>query len=337
MRAFTCPTCDQLVFFENSVCLRCATPLGVDPARRELVAVKDGLVPCANLDLAACNWLLPEHDVPEDGLCVCCALTRTRPADDDVEGLAAFADAEAAKRRLVFQLLELRLPVEPHDDETGEGLAFDLLSSRHGPVTTGHDDGLVTLDLAESDPVHRTEVRLELGETYRTMLGHFRHEIGHYYQSMLVDQAGRLDACRELFGDERVDYGEAIERHYGEGPPPDWPERYVSSYATMHPWEDWAETFAHVLHILDTIQTAAEFGVRILDGPARLPSRPERALDAAEEPDAFDAVLDEWLPLTYALNALNRSMGKNDLYPFVLGPEVVAKLRFVHTCILRGW
>ena len=340
MRSFTCPHCDQLVFFENSVCVRCGTALGFDAEAREITVVGGELIPCANLNLAGCNWLVPAATAgTTGGLCRCCVLTRTRPANDDLAGLAAFRDAEEAKRRLVFQLLELGLPVDPHDEATGRGLAFDLLSNRHGPVTTGHEDGVVTLDLSESDDAHRTQVRLELGEAYRTMLGHFRHEVGHYFETVLVDDAGRQEDARAIFGDERADYGEAIDRHYSQGAPAGWEQTHVSAYATMHPYEDWAETFAHVLHILDTIQTAASFGMKVDRGPTGsdvLSAEPEIADAFAGEPDSFGIVMDEWLPLTYALNAVNRSMGRGDLYPFVLNPAVIDKLAFVHDAIVRA-
>ena len=201
-----------------------------------------------------------------------CALTRTRPADDDAVGLARFAVAEAAKRRLVFELHELGLA-------TDGGLRFDFLSSERGPVTTGHADGVVTLDLAEVDPVARERTRTELDEPYRTVLGHLRHEIGHYYQPLLVTDDER---CRALFGDDRADYGEALERHYASGPPADWAERFVSAYATMHPWEDWAETFAHYLHIRDVLQTAVAYGVTVT-GPVTADSAPLYSYPAAEQ------------------------------------------------------
>ncbi len=278
---------------------------------------------CANLEVAACNWMVDEAG--PGPYCASCRLTRTRPNDADDDGMAAFLDAELAKRRLLFQLAELSLPVVDRTADPDRGLAFDFLSSQPGePVTTGHADGVVTLNLSESDDAYREGVRVDLGEPYRTVLGHLRHEIGHYYWPWLVERTGHLDAYRARFGDERRDYGEALNRHYGDGPPADWPDRYVSSYATMHPWEDWAETFAHYLHIRDTLQTAAAFGIEVHG----------RAVDA--EPADVDgdediaAILAEWLPLTYALNAVERSMGKDDLYPFVLAPEVVAKLGFVH-------
>lgn len=337
VRSFTCPTCGQLVFFENFHCLRCGRDLGFLPAERELVGLTDlggGLSTaeaapsgrryrrCANLGVAACNWMVAADD-PQT-LCASCRLTRTRPNDADLEGLAALRDAELAKRRLLFQLGELGLPVAGRVADPERGLAFDLLASHGEKVTTGHADGVITLDLSESDDAYREGVRADLGEPYRTVLGHLRHEIGHYYWPWLVERAGHLDAYRARFGDERLDYGEAIDRHYREGPPVDWPERYVSSYATMHPWEDWAETFAHYLHIRDTLQTAGAFGIEV-HGPA-VDADPAD-VDGDED---ITTILGEWLPLTYALNAVERSMGKDDLYPFVLAPEVVGKIGFVH-------
>jgi hypothetical protein len=325
MRAFSCGRCNLLVFFENSLCLRCSAPLGFVPSRLDLVVLDDpqspDASPCANSVTAECNWVV-EHDHPGP-LCFSCALTRTRPADADRAALAAFARAEAAKRRLVFQLLDLALPI-------GGDLAFDLLSSRSAPVVTRHDDGVVTIDLAESDDVRREQRRAELSEPYRTMLGHFRHEIGHYYWPVLVERAGELERWRGLFGDERLDYDSAIQRHYDQGPPGDWSQRHVSAYATMHPWEDWAETFAHYLHIRDTMQTAAAFGLfvggRAVTADRSLSAAPSREDDRRP----FESLVGDWLPLTYALNAVNRSMGRADLYPFTLAPKVIEKLTFVH-------
>jgi hypothetical protein len=286
VRAFNCGNCGQLVFFENNLCLRCSTPLGFVPSTLQLVALTEetvedrGLRRCENAALAQCNWML---EAPDPGpLCRSCRLTRTRPGDNDAEGLAAFAEAEAAKRRLLFGLFNLGLEVD-------EGrLRFDLLSSRSGPVVTGHKDGVVTIDLVESD-----------------------------------------DARRER-PDERLDYDEALRRHYEGGPPPDWSNHHVSSYAAAHPWEDWAETFAHHLHIRDTLETAAAYGL-VVTGP---PAADDDSLTAAPAPDAgegsFDAIVRDWLPLTYALNAINRSMGRDALYPFTLAPKVIGKLAYVH-------
>jgi hypothetical protein len=269
MLSFACGHCGHLVFFENTRCLNCSTPQGFVPERLELVALKGDAVAelhrCANQTLAGCNWMVETVHT----LCRSCELTRVRPNDADTVGLAEFARAEAAKRRAIFQLLDLGLPgVQPGQ------LAFALLSSEHQPVTTGHADGVITIDLAESDDARREQRRSELDEPYRTMLGHIRHELGHYFQPLVVRGDDERAACRELFGDEREDYGAALERHY------------------------------------------------------------EQALEAAPQPEAgergFDEVLDNWLPLTYALNAVNRSMGLDDLYPFTLAEPVIEKLRFVH-------
>jgi hypothetical protein len=277
---------------------------------------------CANAAVAACNWLA---DAPGE-LCACCVLTRTRPADDDPAGLERFAIAEAAKRRLLFELGELALPTQ--------GLSFDLLSARDGPVTTGHADGVVTLDLAEADAASREQRRTELDEPYRTVLGHLRHEVGHFYFTVLVPDGPVRARASALFGDERADYQEALDRHYRMGPPADWAERFVSAYATMHPAEDWAETFAHYLHIRDALQTAASYGVMVA-GPDAVPL-PQLEADPPAEPDSFAEIVAHWLPLTYALNAINRSMGHDDLYPFVLSPVVMDKLALVHELVAEN-
>jgi hypothetical protein len=341
MRTFACQNCGQLVFFENTTCLNCEAELGFEPSENELITLLDvgndaqldrfdgepgTFYRCANAEIAACNWLVAN---PGE-LCASCLLTRTRPNDDDANGIGRLAAAEAAKRRLLFELRELDLPFD--------GLTFDLLSSEVEPVTTGHADGVVTLDLAESDDARREARRLQLSEPYRTLLGHMRHEVGHYYFTVLVQTAEQLDRARELFGDETADYQDALDRHYEQGPPADWEQSYVSAYATMHPAEDWAETFAHYLHIRDTLQTAAEYRVQVggPDAVARVKPTTDLRSTPREGDLPFDEVLNEWLPLTYALNALNRSMGHDDLYPFVLPPPVVEKLRLVDELVRLG-
>lgn len=311
MRSFSCPNCGQTLFFENSVCLGCGRAVAYSRAERDLVLLGDTTTPCTNLDLNGCNWI---PDVAGEQ-CFACSLTRTRPADGDLVGLPQYYLAEQAKRRLVHELDREGLPLEPRDEATGRGVTFDLLSSVAEDVVTGHADGVVTIDLAEGDTVHREQVKADLGEAYRTLLGHFRHEIGHYYWQVLVDDAGRHDECRAVFGDETESYQGAIERHYAEGPPAGWEESYVSAYATMHPWEDFAETFAHVLHVHDALETAHAFGL-VVDPQVRVRR-------------FADVVVGTWLPLSTALNQLNRSMGLADLYPFVLAPAVVDKLAWV--------
>ncbi|KUI40547.1 hypothetical protein AU198_12405 [Mycobacterium sp. GA-1199] len=336
MRDFLCPNCGQRLAFENSLCLSCGKPLGfsLDDMALLVIATGDeqnhaGFVDgekyqlCANMHLAECNWLVEKGPIHK--LCESCSLTRTRPQDSDTKALAAFADAERAKRRLLAELFELKLPIVGRDEDPDYGLAFDLLSSEHQKVFTGHQNGVITLDLAEGDDVHREQLRKAMDEPYRTLLGHFRHEVGHYYYYRLVSVSPDYDArFRELFGDPDADYQAALDRHYNEGPPDNWGESYVSSYATMHAAEDWAETFAHYLHIRDTLDTAAAFGV----APAAATF--ERKVLG---PSSFDAIIEMWLPLSWALNMLNRSMGKDDLYPFVLPVPVLEKMRFLHTVV----
>lgn len=336
MRDFICSTCGQHLAFENSVCLSCQSDVGFslnDMAFLVLASSAEGSHSgavdaseyqlCANLHLAACNWLVPA--LPGGQLCASCRLTRMRPADDDVAGLAAFAEAEKAKRRLIAELHELKLPIVGRDADPEFGLAFDLLSSARAPVVTGHADGLITLDLAEGDDVHREQLRVSMDEPYRTLLGHFRHEIGHYFFYRLISPAAdKLQASIELFGDPDADYQAALDRHYQEGPPAGWEQSHVSSYATMHPAEDWAESFAHYLHIRDTLDTAAAFGL------ASANATYERRFLG---PSGFDTLIDLWLPLAWSLNMVNRSMGKDDLYPFVLAAPVLDKMRFIHTTV----
>jgi hypothetical protein len=336
MRDFICPNCGQRLAFENSVCLSCKSKLGFSLAERAFLVITEGSDSehggavdaseyqlCANLHLAKCNWLVEVEPVRK--LCTSCALTRTRPRDGDTVALAAFAAAEKAKRRLIVELVELRLPIVGRDEDPDFGLAFDLLSSADEKVFTGHANGVITLDLAEGDDVHREQLRIAMDEPYRTLLGHFRHEIGHYYYYRLVGAAPEYQQrARELFGDANADYQAALDRHYSEGAPAGWNKDFVSSYATMHPAEDWAETFAHYLHIRDTLDTAAAFSF----APAAA-TFDRRNLG----PSGFDAIIEMWLPLSWALNMVNRSMGRADLYPFVLPPAVLEKMRFIHTVI----
>ncbi|WP_370208076.1 putative zinc-binding metallopeptidase [Aeromicrobium sp.] len=321
MKAFSCRVCGNALYFENSLCVSCGTALGYSRNEHEIVPVdedgryvdREGLVwhVCANLNLSGCTWLA----TVEGGQCFSCDLTRTRPADDDLEGLSQYPVAESAKRRLVVELDARGLPITTRDEDPEQGLCFDMLSSVEETVVIGHADGVITIDLAEGDDAHRVKVQSELDEPYRTMLGHLRHEVGHYFESVLVRGEERMDACRELFGDESKDYQAEIDRHYSEGPPEDWQESYISTYATMHPFEDFAETFAHWMHISDTVETARAYGLTTVD------------------PSAFtlfsDLVTGVWIPLSTALNQINRAMGSDDLYPFVIPPPVLDKLDFV--------
>lgn len=327
MRAFTCRVCSSALYFENSVCVSCKTQLGFSREERGIVPVDaagryvdaEGYIwhRCANLKLSGCTWLARY----EAGFCFSCELTRTRPNDQDVKGLENFPITEKAKRRLIVELDAQGLPIYTRQDDPKTGMAFDLLSNSEEKVSTGHHNGVITINLAEGDAVYREQVRMQLDEPYRTMLGHFRHEIGHYYEALLV-QGQLRDEARAIFGDERIDYKEATARHYADGAPPGWRDRYISTYASMHPHEDFAETFAHYLHISDTIDTARSFGLSTINPKAFSSFR--------------DLVTGVWVPLSIAFNQINRSMGKDALYPFVLAPTVLDKLEFVASVVKRS-
>jgi hypothetical protein len=332
VRDFECPACGQQLTFENSKCLNCGSGLGFMLEARSFAAIDDespaldgsGPQRCANATVAGCNWLA--HVGNNTGLCVSCELTRTRPADGDEAASAPFIEAEAAKRSLVLELTELRLPIHTRDADPVTGLCFDLLSSAHQEVITGHADGVITLDLAEGNDVHREQLRVSMDEPYRTLLGHFRHEIGHYYYMVLVQNESASAEFQRLFGDADADYQVAVDRHYSQGPPADWQDTYVSAYATMHPAEDWAETFAHYLHIRDTLDTATAFGFSPTDAAI---------IDRYPGTDGFERLIALWLPLSWSLNMINRSMGHADLYPFVLPPAALEKMSLVHQLVTQ--
>jgi hypothetical protein len=287
---------------------------------------------CANYEHGVCNWMVPAAG--GDSFCAACRHNHLIPDLSAPGNLQLWARIETAKHRLFYSLLKLGLPLENRQDDPAHGLAFDFLadsSQPHGQgVMTGHDKGLITLALKEADDSVREKTRGDMGEPYRTLLGHFRHEIGHYFWDRLIggNQKKRA-AFRACFGDERADYAAALARHYAQGAPPGWQDEFVSAYAASHPWEDFAETCAHYLHIVDTLETARAFGVRIAPRVAR------GELLAVVDFDSHNAgsitqLIDAWLPIAFAVNSLNRSMGQPDLYPFVLAPRTIEKLGFIH-------
>jgi hypothetical protein len=338
MAAPTCPECGAIAFLEMQECSRCGASIGYHYPSLSFVSgepagtLVDGVrwVRCVNWSWQ-CNWLVSLTD--ESGRCFACRLILRRPESDDTIALEKLAETSVDLRRLLVQLFALGLPVAPYYEQPG-GLAFDLLSSRSGePVVIGHADGVITIDLAESLDSHREALRVRLGEPYRTMLGHFRHEVGHYYQRVLVDSEPLTDECRALFGDERASYSEALDRHYRFGAPENWAESFISEYATMHPWEDFAETFAHYLHITGTLATAAAAGVVLdshrVDGTLSHDVVP--SVDYSEL--GFARALSDWHWLSMMFNRVNRAMGQSDLYPFTLTQPVIDKLSFVHRLV----
>jgi hypothetical protein len=339
MRWFKC-SCGASVFFDNTGCVACGKKLGFVPDLRAIVALES--VPAASnapdaLFVAAhepqgkyrqcdnysregvCNWMVREDDPSR--FCLGCRLNDTIPDLSLPQNRQRWARVEAAKRRLLFTLEGLSLRVIPKVEDPVNGIAFEFKADTPFlQVFTGHDNGLITLNIAEADPVQRERARLALNERYRTLLGHFRHEIGHYYWDRLVRDSEELVPFRDLFGDERQGYAESLKRHYDGGAPANWSGNFVSEYATAHAWEDWAETFAHYLHMVDTLETAEAFGIRL---PGSKPA-----------PDGgFESLMAHFIDLSLVLNALNRSMGLDDAYPFMIGDGARAKLAFVHRII----
>ena len=368
-RAFRC-RCGRPVFFRNGMCLACKTPLGYDPdlvLLRPLAPTRDPQVframrtrgvgmtaplttyrRCANWTSAApCNWLLPDNEEARlKPFCRSCRLDRTVPDPTDRDNAELWLKVEDAKRALVSQLIALKLPVESKISENvDQGVMFDLLRSPvDGPrVMTGHDDGLITLDIEEADDVHRETVRSQMHEPYRTLIGHLRHEIGHYYWQRLVRGTEWEEPCRAIFGDDRADYGLALQSYYANGAPFDWKDRHVSAYASAHPYEDWAETWAHYLHMVDSLDTARSFGLVAhhdeIQYEAFTPQvlHPQDSGTTASADDlAFLSVVNGWIELTGALNEVTRSMGEPDFYPFVLSRPAVRKLHFIHMVVKQA-
>ncbi|MEO7775382.1 MAG: putative zinc-binding peptidase [Steroidobacteraceae bacterium] len=349
MKVFHCDNCRNLVFFENVHCGKCQRPVAFLPdtgVMASLTPVDDTIWLsehpsaqskryrlCHNYsNFNICNWAVPEED--DNPLCASCRLTRVIPDLGQPGNMESWYKMEAAKRRLIYSLFNLQLPLHA---KTGEapGLAYEFKANvpetDAEAVLTGHDAGLITINIAEADDAEREKRRLNMHEPYRTLLGHFRHEIGHYYWDVLVRDSARLEAYRDMFGDETSDYAHALKRHYEQGPPPNWQNSFVSAYATSHPWEDWAETWAHYLHMTDGLETAAACGLTLRPLNADEPEL--QGTGSGIRQRRFNSMISDWFALAYALNNLNRSMGLMDAYPFVLSEPVIAKLRFVHETI----
>jgi hypothetical protein len=347
-----CPNCKRLNHFEVRVCPACRFTLGYAPDSDQFLFLGDNatiwrdaagaahdVVVCQNNNqFEVCNWLVASSDATP--FCRACRHNRTIP-DLTVETVPErWGKVEAAKRRMFHTLFRLGLPLETRSEDS-HGLAFDLLYDPaaermgHAQIMTGHDEGLITLNLIEADDVERERIRRSLNEPYRTLLGHFRHEVGHYFWSRLVEHdPAELAACRALFGDDSISYDEAMQRHYGGGAS-DWTDEYVSHYATMHPWEDFAETFAHHLHMVDMLATIGGFGTRLdpFPGPE---GHPGPVVDFDPYTADTNRLVAQHVPFSFALNAINRSMGQPDLYPFHLSPAIIAKIDYVNGLIARA-
>lgn len=340
---FHCNNCQNVLFYENSKCLQCGTGIGFDPESRRMVTLGEDSYyqRCRNgADYQVCNWAVPRNAA--NPLCPSCQLNRQIPDLSFVDNRVSWARMEAAKRRVLYTLAAIGL--HPYSKAVApDGLVFDFLRpTPEQPVLTGHDHGIIVINLDEADDAHREKMRTSLGEPYRTLVGHFRHEIGHYYWDLLLQARGVDDPLfqewRALFGDERLDYCEAMQRHYKQGAPPNWSRTYISSYATMHPWEDWAETWAHYLHIIDGMETASDFGWHSQDVP--IPFTPftaeEIAIPNRETDPHFLKLVNGWAKLAPALNEIALSLGQGNLFPFVFTAAAVRKIHFVHMLVQRG-
>ncbi len=357
MNTFHCQNCGHPIFFENVRCLKCSSDLAFLPDRMTMSAIEpadradDGAPlwrpkprpqkrPSAaryrlchnNAAYQACNFAVPGDD--PNPLCVSCRQTHTLPDLSQPDNIQRWYRIESAKRRLFYTLAKMGLLDATPPNGERDGPIFEFLADQPGQqVITGHAQGLITLNVAEADDAERVKRRIEMHEPYRTLLGHLRHEAGHFYWDHLIGPLpDRLERFRELFGDERQDYTQALQAHYSGGQPPGWQDDYVSAYATAHPWEDWAETWAHYLHMVDLLETAASYNTRLT-----VPGTDSDVEDVinpleAGAPD-FDALVDQWVPVTLLVNSLNRSLGQEDAYPFALSVAALRKLRFVHDVI----
>jgi hypothetical protein len=347
MKTFECSRCRNRIYFENVTCLKCGVALGFDaeamamvpfelaspsksPGKSPASKSRRRLKYCANASHGVCNWLTT-HDQDR---CLACQMNRTIPNLSEPGSLTAWRDLELAKKRFVYGLLRFGLPLatsrapSPKVGSDRRPLTFDFARN----AVTGHRDGVITIDVLEADAVERERLRQRFGEPYRALLGHLRHESGHFYWSMLVDAAGQLDEYRRLFSDERQDYATALVRHHA-GARADWPAQHVSAYASSHPWEDWAETWAHYLHLVDAVDTAEAEGMEPHTSAFSLSSIFANKNADVFRDVAFSALMERWTPLALGMNSLSRSMGHDDFYPFIIPPPVVEKLAFVHRIV----
>jgi len=337
MNLFQC-ACGQTVFFENDCCTNCHRRLAFDPLNRVILSLDSydqqtglGFLAegnqinlCRNdWEYGVCNWIVTR---PGDSYCLSCNLNHMIPNLLSSDRREWWADMEQAKRKLLYTLLGLQLPVVSKTEDPVGGLAFEFIEDKSSNpdvedeiVLTGHKNGLITVNIAEADNVKREQVRQSLGESYRTLLGHFRHESGHYYFWKLINTPESFATFTELFGDSSQDYQQAMDDYYSRRDYLQRDPQFISHYAQAHPFEDWAECWAHYLHMIDTLETAEAFNISNGRG--------------SDSGLTIEGMLDRWKKLTVLLNALNRSMGMADAYPFVLSDLTLRKIHFVHSLV----
>jgi hypothetical protein len=306
MLKFDCPSCGNGLFFNNFHCLACNTEVSFSPAEFNFLPTASSSSCQNRVEHGVCNWT----SAPDQAFCLSCQTNQVVPDLSIVGNQEKWMQLEEGKRRLLFTCLRLKIPLQ--------GLEFRFVArTADEPATTGHCQGVITVNIGEADPVTREMTKQNLNEKLRTVVGHFRHEFGHYYWAQRIEyQNEALTRFRELFGDEREDYQASLDQHYSSQGQSS--REHISVYASSHPWEDWAETFAHYLHMRDVLETAEEFGL---------------APRSVSSDFDFDHGLLEWQRLSVAFNEINRSMGLQDLYPFTISQPVAAKLRFIHQLI----
>ena len=352
MKSFHCGHCRLLVFFENFQCVKCGHLLAYLPNSGDISSLEPlgdnlwGSVGegskgqryrlCGNrIAYNVCNWAVSAED--PNPLCLSCRLTRVIPDITQQANKDGWFKLEVAKRRLVYSLLSLRLPLRDKIQDPKNGLTFEFKADEpNNRILTGHDGGVITVNVAEADDAEREKRRVSNKEPYRTSLGHFRHEIGHYYWDRLIVGSARLEGFRKLFGDEQIDYQQALAEYYKNGPRGNWQEAHISAYSTAHPWEDWAETWAHYLHMVDALETASETGLMLKPKTDDEPAIGPDSVWTQISGNVFNAMANKWHALTYVLNNFNRGLGLADSYPFVLSAPVIEKLRFIHETIVAS-
>ncbi|HEX8911914.1 MAG TPA: putative zinc-binding metallopeptidase [Humisphaera sp.] len=339
MKRFAC-VCGNSLFFENTTCVNCKRAVGWCAGCRKISSFdphpQNGFV-CADPKCRAhvlkcdnyfthnvCNRTVPVGTAGNPAYCDYCRFNHTIPDLSVAGNQAKWARLEAAKRRTLYDFDDLAIPYGTADDGVDPPLQFDFKADtikadskyrdigEGEQVFTGHDNGLITINVREADPVAREKARVEFKEAHRTLIGHFRHELGHYVWDVAI-KGKREDECKALFGDHTADYGEAMKAYYANGPKPGWQSQYVSGYATMHPWEDWAETFANYLDMMATLDSA-EAG------------RAMQPLDKRK----FDDLASTYVRLGLTLNELTRGIGLVDFLPEVIAEPVRKKMAFVH-------
>ncbi|VUD67344.1 hypothetical protein TDB9533_03746 [Thalassocella blandensis] len=358
MQTFQC-TCKNrpVLFFENTVCIACGRLTGYSEKLHAVVA----FTPCDQTDFflcdadpdtrykkcanfhqhSVCNGMLSEAELennPQE-LCYYCHFNHAIPDLSISENIALWRKLETAKRRTLYTLQGLSLPIPDRVEDPANGLMFKFLADKssedhfreplenQSTVYTGHNAGEITINLSEADDVARHRTRVSMNERYRTLLGHFRHEIGHFYWDQLVaEHPDALALFRSTFGDEQLDYQQALKTHYEKGEQKDWSQQFISAYASSHPWEDWAETWAHYLHMVDTLETAQHYGVRLDAAEVN-----HHQIDSANTD--IHQTIEVWTTFTVMFNSLNRSMGLQDAYPFIISDAVSEKLNTVHRII----